>query len=118
MKIRTSFVTNSSSSSYICIKLKHSWEDIFLLENNLSLEKIDERMENGNYDDILLKDGMLEVILGEDGYQFIAWMLDESDLEKECLNSLKKRLIVKIKEAYNIDLTEKNLEFSFGEIYR
>lgn len=118
MKIRTSFVTNSSSSSYICLRINRSWEDEILSENGLSLDIIDKRMDNGDYDDIQLKDGMLEVILGEDGYQFIAWMLDESNLENDSLNSLKNKLIARMKAAYGIEPSEKSIKFDFGEIYK
>lgn len=118
MKFRMGFVTNSSSSSFICLKLSWFWEEDFLRENNLSIGKVNEMMDNGRCDDIPLKDGMLEVILGEDGYQFIAWMLNESDLENESLKSLRNRLIEKIKETYGINLSDKNFSFEYGEIER
>ena len=52
MKLRTDFVTNSSSSSFICLRLPTKNAAEILEKNDLSDEKIIQRMDDGDFDHI------------------------------------------------------------------
>lgn len=118
MKVRTDFVTNSSSSSFICLRLPTGAGDAILEQNDLSSEKILQRMDDGDYDDIELRDRYLEAVLGECGLDYVGWTLDENDLTEHNLAELREMLSKEIKSVYKMDVSPNNLIFDFGEIYR
>lgn len=111
MKVRQDFVTNSSSSSFICLRLPTGAVEAILEQNDLSSEKILQRMDDGDYDDIELRDRYLEAVLGECGLDYVGWTLDENDLTEH-------NLAEEIKSVYKMDVSPNNLIFDFGEIYR
>lgn len=118
MKVRTDFVTNSSSSSFICLRLPTGAVEAILEQNDLSSEKILQRMDDGDYDNIELRDRYLEVVLGECGLDYVGWTLDENDLTEHNLAELREMLSKEIKSVYKMDVSPNNLIFDFGEIYR
>ena len=118
MKVRTDFVTNSSSSSFICLRLPTGAVEAILEQNDLSSEKILQRMDDGDYDDIELRDRYLEAVLGECGLDYVGWTLDENDLTEHNLAELREMLSKEIKSVYKMDVSPNNLIFDFGEIYR
>lgn len=75
-------------------------------------------MDDGDYDDIELRDRYLEVVLGECGLDYVGWTLDENDLTEHNLAELREMLSKEIKSVYKMDVSPNNLIFDFGEIYR
>ena len=116
MKIRFDFVTNSSSSSFICINIPYLDQDDILRMNDLSFEKIRERFQNGEYGDIPLKDKYLEAHMNECGLDHIGWWLSEIDLENHTLIELRMMLSKSIYETYKYKIAPEQLIFDYGEI--
>lgn len=118
MKTRFDFVTNSSSSSFICLKIPYPDQDNILFMNDLSIGKIRERFQDGLYEDIPLKDKYLEAHMNECGLDHIGWWLNETDLETHNLIELRTMLSHAIYEAYKINIPPQQLIFDYGEIYQ
>jgi len=119
MKIRQDFVTNSSSSSFICIKLKNKeLEEKVLMENNMSYETVEEQYEDSYVEEISLK-GNLTVVVGEGGdVYYIGKDLYESDLKSQTLTQIKNNMIQEFNKFYELKLDIDDLEFDYGEISR
>lgn len=119
MKIRQDFVTNSSSSSFICIKLSSSeLENKVLAENNMSQETIYEEYEDSYVEEISIK-GNLTVVVGEGGdVYYIGKDLYESDLENQTLTQIKNKIVEEFNSVYELQLNQNDLEFDYGEISR
>lgn len=119
MKIRHDFVTNSSSSAFICLRLPIFNVSEILAANNLSDHKIEKMMEDGKcYDSINLKGKNIIAALNECGVDHIGWELSESILADKTLNQLRIELAEEVESTYGIQIPPKEIEFDYGEIYR
>jgi len=119
LKIKCDYITNSSSTSFICLKLNtRELEETVLAENKLSYKKIEKKYEKSYLEDISIKGG-LTVVIGEGGdVHYIGQDLDENDLENQTLTQIKDKMVEKFNKVYELQLNQSDLEFDYGEISR
>lgn len=117
MKIRTDFVTNSSSSSFMCICIPRDMEDIVFLANGTTEEEICQKAydEGENYFALNGKD--MTVAVGESGVEYVGWPIYESDLYDKTLKQLKEDFARVFMDTYNMELKDEDIIFEYGEIY-
>lgn len=121
MKVRVDFVTNSSSSSFICLRINSKLSKNILKENELPDDNSDEfsdAVENNNWEDFNLK-GDLTASVGEGSYlNYIGYDLSESELSEKTLTQLKAELVKKFNDTYITQITIDDISFDYGEIER
>lgn len=117
MKVRTDYVTNSSSSSFICLKVDSNTQELILLANGITKEKLSDVYEVGN-DQISLKGDLVVDICECADVNYVGYPIYESDLQDHTLTDLRKKVVENIKTEYNIELRPDELTFDYGEVYR
>lgn len=75
-------------------------------------------MDDGDFDDIHLKDKYLEAVVGECGLDYVGWTLGETILSNHNLIELRDMLSKEIKETYQLHIPPKDFMFEFGEVYK
>lgn len=118
MKVRSDFVTNSSSSAFICLRVGRDMEEVFFLANDMTSEQILDKAYDEGLDEVELKGKNMVAAIGECSVEYVGWTLDENDLTKKNLVQLKEEMAKTIKETYGIQLEEKDIQFDYGEISR
>lgn len=82
------------------------------------MKKIIQRMDDGDFDDIHLKDKYLEAVVGECGLDYVGWTLGETILSNHNLIELRDMLSKEIKETYQLHIPPEDFMFEFGEVYK
>lgn len=119
MKIRSDFVTNSSSSAFICLKVPYEDRDSILLSAGLTQDDIDKRWKDEYMDEIPLEKAQLSVVLGECGdIIYVGKNLSRNDMEEKPLKQIREELSAEIQKAYGIKINPESFEFDYGEISR
>lgn len=118
MKIRSDFVTNSSSSAYICLRVDYDLQETILTANGVTSEQLLEKAYDEGLDEVGLKGENMVAAVGECYIKYVGRTLYESDLESKTLTQLKEEVAQAIKDAYGIQLNAQDIEFDYGEIER
>lgn len=115
MKVRSDFVTNSSSSSFICVRVNYNLQREILEQNGIDVNNLYDLWIENDYQDFDLKGGLVcTVSEGDIAYigVDVAYQLYDTTV-----NQHKEKLVETLKDAYGINATEKDVSFDYGEIY-
>lgn len=118
MKLRIDFVTNSSSSSYMCLRVNSSYNDEILRQNQLSVEELEDNREKYDWDEEIPLKGYLTASMCECSLHHIGVELAEEDLEQRTLKDLREELQILLRKEYGLYVLDRDIKFEYGEIYR
>jgi len=110
MKIRTDFVTNSSSTSYMVLSVGNDIIDKILEKEGIDPNETD-------IWEMFFKANNLEAIGEDNDIRWLGWSLSEEDLRKKTLNQLEIELVDELNKAYNLGITYEDIFFDMDTIY-